>query len=73
MLFDIQDVGVRFYTYISSLQFYLEAAMENNKPLIILDRPNPNGFYIDGPVLKPAFKSFIGMQSCTGCVWNDHG
>ncbi|HTS42981.1 MAG TPA: DUF1343 domain-containing protein [Puia sp.] len=62
MLFDIQDVGVRFYTYISSLQKYIEAAVENNRPLIILDRPDPNGFYVDGPVLNPAFKSFVGMQ-----------
>jgi uncharacterized protein YbbC (DUF1343 family) len=62
MLFDIQDVGVRFYTYISSLEEYMESAIENNKPVIILDRPNPNGFYIDGPVLDPAFKSFVGMQ-----------
>ena len=62
MLFDIQDVGVRFYTYISSLEEYMESALENNKPVIILDRPNPNGFYIDGPVLDPAFKSFVGMQ-----------
>ena len=62
MLFDIQDVGARFYTYISSLQYYLEAAIENDKPLIILDRPNPNGFYVDGPVLDPKFKSFVGMQ-----------
>ncbi len=61
-LFDIQDVGVRFYTYISSLQDYLEAALEFNIPLIILDRPNPNGFYIDGPVLDTQFKSFVGMQ-----------
>ena len=62
ILFDIQDVGVRFYTYISSLQYIMEAAFENNKPLIILDRPNPNGFYIDGPVLDMKFKSFVGMQ-----------
>lgn len=62
MLFDIQDVGVRFYTYISSLQEFMEAAIENNKPLIILDRPNPNGFYVDGPVLKKGFESFVGMQ-----------
>jgi uncharacterized protein YbbC (DUF1343 family) len=62
LLFDIQDVGVRFYTYISSLQYYLEAALENHKPLMILDRPNPNGFYVDGPVLDMNFKSFIGMQ-----------
>jgi uncharacterized protein YbbC (DUF1343 family) len=62
MLFDIQDVGTRFYTFISSLQYYMEAAFENSKPLLILDRPNPNGFYVDGPVLDQKFKSFIGMQ-----------
>ena len=62
MLFDIQDVGVRFYTYISSMQRYIEAAFENSIPLIILDRPNPNGFYVDGPVLDPKYKSFVGMQ-----------
>jgi uncharacterized protein YbbC (DUF1343 family) len=62
MIFDIQDVGVRFYTYISSLQEYIESAIENEIPLIILDRPNPNGFYVDGPVLQPKFKSFVGMQ-----------
>ncbi len=62
LLFDIQDVGVRFYTYISSLQKYLESAIANQRPLIILDRPDPNGFYVDGPVLDPKFKSFVGMQ-----------
>lgn len=62
LLFDIQDVGTRFYTYISSMQEYMEAAIDNNKPLIILDRPNPNGFYVDGPVLDTAFRSFVGMQ-----------
>jgi uncharacterized protein YbbC (DUF1343 family) len=62
LLFDIQDAGVRFYTYISSLQEYMEAAFENGVPLMILDRPNPNGFYVDGPVLDTAFRSFIGMQ-----------
>jgi len=63
MVFDIQDVGVRFYTYISSLELVMEAALENHKPLLILDRPNPNGFYVDGPVLDKKFKSFIGMQT----------
>ncbi len=63
MIFDIQDVGVRFYTFISSLQYYMEAAFENSKPLLILDRPNPNGFYVDGPVLDMKFKSFVGLQS----------
>lgn len=62
MLFDIQDVGVRFYTYISSLQEYMETAIEANIPLVVLDRPNPNGHYVDGPVLEPKFKSFVGMQ-----------
>ena len=62
LIFDIQDVGVRFYTYISSLQYFLEAALEQHKPLLILDRPNPNGFYVDGPVLDMKFKSFVGMQ-----------
>lgn len=62
LVFDIQDVGVRFYTFISSLQYFLEAALENHKPLLILDRPNPNGFYVDGPVLDRKFSSFIGMQ-----------
>jgi uncharacterized protein YbbC (DUF1343 family) len=62
MIFDIQDVGVRFYTYISSLQEYMESAVENKKPVLILDRPNPNGFYVDGPVLDRKFKSFVGMQ-----------
>lgn len=62
MLFDIQDVGVRFYTFISSLEYYMEAAMELGKYLIILDRPNPNADYVDGPVLSPSYKSFVGMQ-----------
>jgi len=62
LVFDIQDVGVRFYTYISSLQYYMEAAMENHKPLVLLDRPDPNGSYVDGPVLDPKFRSFVGMQ-----------
>lgn len=62
LVFDIQDVGVRFYTYISSLQEFIEAAIDLNKPLIIFDRPNPNGFYVDGPVLDTAYKSFVGMQ-----------
>ena len=62
MVFDIQDVGVRYYTFISSLEYYLEAAIEHGKHLIVLDRPNPNGHYVDGPVLEPAYKSFVGMQ-----------
>lgn len=62
ILFDIQDVGVRFYTYISTLHYVMEAAAENGKEVIVLDRPNPNSHYIDGPVLKPEYKSFIGMH-----------
>jgi uncharacterized protein YbbC (DUF1343 family) len=62
LVFDIQDVGVRFYTYISSLQDFMEAAFEMGKPLMILDRPNPNGHYVDGPVLDMKYKSFVGMQ-----------
>lgn len=62
LVFDIQDVGTRFYTYISSMQEFLEFALENHKPLMILDRPNPNGYFVDGPVLDPKYKSFIGMQ-----------
>ncbi|MFY8005080.1 MAG: exo-beta-N-acetylmuramidase NamZ domain-containing protein [Chitinophagaceae bacterium] len=62
IVFDIQDVGTRFYTFISSLEEIMETAIQFNKPLIVLDRPNPNGFYVDGPVLDTTFKSFIGMQ-----------
>lgn len=62
MVYDIQDVGTRFYTFISSMQYFMEAALENGIPMVILDRPNPNGFYVDGPVLEPKFKSFVGMQ-----------
>jgi len=62
LVYDIQDVGTRFYTFISSLQYLMEAALEQNIPLLVLDRPNPNGFYVDGPVLDPKFKSFVGMQ-----------
>lgn len=62
MIYDIQDVGVRFYTFISSLHYYIESSLENSKPLLILDRPNPNGFYVDGPVLDLKFKSFVGMD-----------
>jgi uncharacterized protein YbbC (DUF1343 family) len=62
LIFDIQDVGVRFYTYISTLQYVMEACAENKKTLIILDRPNPNGHYVDGPVLDTINRSFVGMQ-----------
>ncbi|MES2836603.1 MAG: DUF1343 domain-containing protein [Bacteroidota bacterium] len=62
VVFDIQDVGARFYTYISSMHYMMEACAENNVEFIVLDRPNPNGFYIDGPILKKENKSFIGMH-----------
>jgi len=62
MVFDIQDVGVRFYTYISTLHYVMEACAENNLPLIILDRPNPNGNYFDGPTLEIEHRSFLGMH-----------
>jgi uncharacterized protein YbbC (DUF1343 family) len=62
LIFDIQDVGVRFYTYISTLQYVMEACAEQNKKLIVLDRPNPNGHYVDGPVLDTSQRSFVGMQ-----------
>ena len=62
MLFDIQDVGARFYTYLSTLHYVMEACAEQGIPLIVLDRPNPNGHYIDGPVLEPAERSFVGLH-----------
>ena len=62
MVFDIQDVGARFYTYISTLHFVMEACAENNIELVVLDRPNPNGHFIDGPILEPQHASFVGMH-----------
>jgi len=62
LIYDLQDVGVRFYTYISTLQYCMEACAENHKELIILDKPDPNGFYVDGPVLEDNEQSFVGMQ-----------
>lgn len=62
MVFDLQDVGVRFYTYLSTLHYVMEACAENNIPLVVLDRPNPNAHYIDGPVLELENKSFVGMH-----------
>lgn len=63
LVFDLQDVGARFYTYISSLHYVMEACAENNIPLIILDRPNPNGSIVDGPILEKEFTSFVGMHA----------
>ncbi|MBX2927656.1 MAG: DUF1343 domain-containing protein [Saprospiraceae bacterium] len=62
VIFDIQDVGVRYYTYISTMHHVMEACAENGKPLMILDRPNPNGHYVDGPILQKGFESFVGMH-----------
>ena len=62
LVFDIQDVGVRFYTYISTMHYILEGCAENNIPLIVLDRPNPNGFYVAGPILDTTFSSFVGIH-----------
>lgn len=61
VIFDVQDVGVRFYTYLSTLKYLMEACAVHGKSLLVLDRPNPNGHYIDGPVLKPQFTSFVGV------------
>lgn len=62
VIYDIQDVGVRFFTYVGTLHYVMEACAENSKKLIVLDRPNPNSSYIDGPVLSPELKSFVGMH-----------
>lgn len=62
VVFDIQDVGARFYTYISTLAYLMEACAEQDITLLILDRPNPHGYYVDGPILDPAFTSFVGMH-----------
>lgn len=62
IVFDIQDVGCRFYTFLSTMHYAMEAAAENGLEMVVLDRPNPNGFYVDGPVLDPKFKSFVGMH-----------
>ena len=62
LVFDIQDVGARFYTFISTLHYVMEAAAEQNKTVLVLDRPNPNGDLVDGPILEPAHKSFVGMD-----------
>lgn len=61
LVFDIQDVGARFYTYLSTMYYVMEAAVEQNIEVLVLDRPNPNGFYVDGPVLDEKFKSFVGI------------
>ncbi|WP_306640027.1 exo-beta-N-acetylmuramidase NamZ family protein [Sanyastnella coralliicola] len=62
MIFDMQDVGARFYTYLSTMHYVMEASAEADIPVIVLDRPNPNGFYVDGPVLEEGYESFVGMH-----------
>ncbi len=62
MIFDMQDVGCRFYTYISTLHYIMEACAESNIPVLVLDRPNPNGYFVDGPMLEEKYKSFVGMH-----------
>ncbi len=62
IIFDIQDVGVRFFTYISSMHYLMQACADHNKKMIVFDRPNPNGCYVDGPVLETKYKSFLGMH-----------
>lgn len=62
VVFDIQDVGVRFYTYISTMHYVMEACAETGTSFLVLDRPNPNGFYVDGPVLDSQFRSFVGLH-----------
>jgi uncharacterized protein YbbC (DUF1343 family) len=62
VIFDLQDIGVRFFTYISTLHYAMEACAENGIPMLVLDRPNPNGSYVDGPVLEPEYTSFVGIH-----------
>lgn len=62
VIFDIQDVGLRFYTYLSTMHYVMEACAQNDIPMIVLDRPNPNGFYVDGPILDTKYRSFVGMH-----------
>ena len=62
IIFDIQDVGARFYTYLSTMHYVMESCAENNIELIVLDRPNPNGHYIDGPVMTKESMSFVGLH-----------
>lgn len=69
VLFDLQDVGCRFYTYISTLHYVMEACSEQGIPLIVLDRPNPNGHYVDGPVMEKQYCSFVGMRAGTPVVY----
>lgn len=69
VVFDLQDVGCRFYTYISTLHYVMEACAENHIPLLVLDRPNPNGHYVDGPVMEKKYCSFVGMHAGVPVVY----
>ena len=71
VVFDIQDVGARFYTYISTLHYIMESCAENHIKCLVLDRPNPNGFYFDGNILDTTIPLICGHGSCTGCSWDD--
>jgi len=62
VLFDIQDVGVRFYTYLSTMHYVMESCAENGIPVVVLDRPNPNGHYVDGPLVEPGYETFVGLH-----------
>lgn len=62
MIFDLQDVGVRCYTYLSTLHYVMESCAQEDIPLLVLDRPNPNGHYVDGPIMEPDYTSFVGMH-----------
>ena len=73
VLFDIQDVGARFYTYISTLHLVMESCAENNVRCIVLDRPNPNGFYVDGNIPDTSYRSFVCMDPVSDCSWFDCG
>lgn len=72
VLFDIQDVGVRFYTYIATLQLVMEACAKNNIPIIVFDRPNPNAHFVDGPTMQPKHSGFFRNERNSFSVWNDH-
>jgi len=72
VVFDIQDVGARFYTYLSTLHYVMEACAITGKKLIVLDRPNPNGHYIDGPVLEKTIRIICRIAPSAHCLWYDH-
>ena len=73
MIYDIQDVGVRFYTYISTLHYLMEACAENNIPLLILDRPDPLGYYVDGPIIGKRIQVICGYAPDTDSIWPHAG